>query len=72
MIKGLTKAFCRSILGDMVNQIKALRNKLKLTQAEFADKMAVDVTTVSRWERNEQRPRPVHLRRMDRLKRGIK
>ena len=56
----------------MVNSVKALRNKLKLTQAEFADKMAVDVTTVSRWERNEQKPRPVHLQRMDRLARSIK
>lgn len=53
----------------MVNEVKVLRTKLKLTQAEFADKMAVDVTTISRWERNEQRPRPVHLRRMDRLQR---
>jgi DNA-binding transcriptional regulator YiaG len=50
-----------------VNEIKALRDKLKLSQAEFADKMAVDVTTISRWERGEQRPRPIHLRRMDRL-----
>jgi len=54
------------------NKVRALRKKLKLSQAEFADKMAVDVTTVSRWERNQQRPRPVHLRRMDRLGRSIK
>ena len=51
------------------NKIKALRTKLKLSQAEFADKMAVDVSTVSRWERKEQQPRPEHLRRMDRLER---
>lgn len=57
---------------DMGKQVKALRTKLKLSQAEFADKMAVDVTTISRWERNEQRPRPVHLRRMDRLAKSIK
>ena len=56
----------------MVKGVKALRKKLKLTQAEFADKMAVDVTTISRWERNEQKPRPVHLRRMDRLARSAK
>ena len=49
------------------NSFKTLRQKLKLTQAEFADKMAVDVTTISRWERNIQRPKAVHLRRMDRL-----
>lgn len=53
----------------MINNkyIKRLRESLLLNQEEFADKMAVDVSTVSRWERGVQKPKPVHLRRMVRL-----
>ena len=50
-----------------MNEIKKLREQLMLNQQEFADVMAVDVGTVSRWERDKQRPKPVHLRRMARL-----
>ena len=49
------------------NDAKKLRTKLILNQQEFADLMAVDVGTVSRWERHLQKPKPVHLRRMARL-----
>ena len=56
---------------DNNNDVKKLRLKLMLDQQEFADLMAVDKGTVSRWERGKQRPKAVHLRRMDRLsKRG--
>jgi len=53
-------------------EVKELRDKLMLNQQEFADVMAVDKGTVSRWERGKQRPKPVHMRRMARLskKRG--
>jgi len=50
-------------------EIQKLRKKLRLTQKEFAGRLGLDAITISRWERNEQRPRPVHLRRMDRLSR---
>ncbi len=49
------------------NEVRKLRKALMLDQQEFADKMAVDVGTVSRWERNVQRPKAVHMRRMARL-----
>lgn len=48
-------------------EIKQLRGLLMLDQQEFADVMAVDKGTVSRWERGKQRPKAVHLRRMARL-----
>ena len=51
----------------MVNKVKKLRTSLMLSQVEFAEKLKVDVSTVSRWERNLQRPRLVHLRGMCRL-----
>ncbi len=49
------------------NKVKKLRERLMYSQQEFADVMAVDSGTVSRWERDKQRPKPVHLRRMARL-----
>lgn len=45
-------------------EIKELRERLMLDQQEFADLMAVDKGTVSRWERAKQKPKAVHLRRM--------
>ena len=50
-------------------EVKELRGKLMLDQQEFADLMAVDKGTISRWERGKQRPKAVHLRRMARLSR---
>ena len=50
------------------NDIKKLRKQLLLDQQEFADLMGVHRETVSKWERGVQRPKPVHLRRMERLK----
>ena len=39
-----------------------------LDQQEFADLVVVGKGTVSRWERGKQKPKAVHLRRMERLK----
>ena len=49
------------------NEVRELRDKLMYNQQEFADVMAVDKGTVSRWERGKQRPKAVHMRRMARL-----
>ena len=48
-------------------EIKKLREKRMEDQQEFADVMAVDKGTISRWERGKQRPKAVHLRRLARL-----
>jgi len=40
--------------------VKAIRERMKLTQAELAAKLHVDVGTVSRWERNISRPLKVY------------
>ena len=50
-----------------MNEVRELRDKLMYNQQEFADVMAVDKGTVSRWERDKQKPKPVHMRRMARL-----
>lgn len=40
-------------LGD---RIRSARNRLELSQAQVADRVGVDQTTVSRWERGEGEP----------------
>lgn len=47
--------------------IKKLRLRLRLTQRDLADLLGVDPITVSRWERQEQRPRLYHIRKLERL-----
>jgi len=54
------------------NGVKKLRDRLMLNQQEFADVMAVDKGTISRWERGVQKPKPVHMRRMARLSKKAK
>ena len=58
-------------MGTKKNAVRKLRERLLRNQQEFADVMAVDVGTVSRWERETQKPKPVHLRRMARLRKKI-
>ena len=52
--------------------IRKLRDKLNLTQDEFADLIGVAVFTVSRWERGKSRPRPIHRKKMERLEKKNK
>ena len=47
--------------------IKRIRQQLKLTQRELADKLDVDSVTVSRWESKNQRPHRSHIKRLLRL-----
>ena len=50
-------------------EIKNVRTKLKLTQKDLATKLRVNAITVKRWERGEQRPGALALRRLNRLTR---
>jgi putative transcriptional regulator len=38
------------------NQVRALRQKLRMTQEEFAHEIAVTVSTVNRWENAHAEP----------------
>ena len=51
--------------------IKELRKSLRLTQKEFAARLKVDVITVSRWERGEQRPSKLALKQLGRLAKKV-
>ena len=55
-------------------EIQKLRRKLGLTQKEFAARLKVDVITISRWEREQQKPSAVASRQLERLnvKAGVK
>ena len=55
-------AFTVDITGPLANnvfvepeELKALRTRLKLTQAQLAKKLKVDVATISRWERGTRK-----------------
>lgn len=43
---------------DVSNLIKELRNKLDLTQEQFAQKVGVTFSTVNNWERGTRTPHP--------------
>ncbi|MBN2055105.1 DUF3883 domain-containing protein [bacterium] len=45
-------------------QIKNLRNKLKLTQVEFAERLGVSFPTVNRWENGKSNPSPLSWQRI--------
>lgn len=47
--------------------IKKLRKALRVTQVDFARILDVDPITISRWERGETKPLPVHKRKLMRL-----
>lgn len=51
-------------------EIALLRKKLQKTQAQFAEMLAVDPVTISRWENGMRRPRPVYARELERLANG--
>ncbi len=47
--------------------IKELRKVLNLTQSELAQKVGVDVGTVSRWERGEVKPSRLAIDQLSKL-----
>ncbi len=51
--------------------IKKLRKAQGLSQVEFARMLDVDSITISRWERGQTKPMPVHKRKMLRLARKV-
>lgn len=52
-------------------EIRALRDRLGLTQVEFAQQLGVQYVTISRWENNVSRPHPLGLLGLAKLKRQV-
>lgn len=49
--------------------VKALRERLRYTQQEFAVRVGVSVSVISRWENDEQEPSKLAGRELERLAR---
>ena len=50
-----------------MNFIKVKREKYKFTQADIAEKLQIDKSTVSKWETGESRPRAEKLIQLAKL-----
>ena len=50
-----------------VKRIRELRDKLDLTQEQFAAKVGVTWSTVNRWENGRGKPSPLAMRRIEEL-----
>lgn len=49
------------------SKLRALRDALKLTRRNVADRVGADISTVQRWERGEARPSTEHVAPLARL-----
>ena len=54
---------------DQPGRIKALRERLGLTQAALAERLGVSFVSVNRWENGQSRPMPLAWRRVTELER---
>jgi len=55
-----------------VKSIKKIRSKLTLTQEQFAQRLGVSWTTISRWENNRAKPSPLAIKGIEKLCKQIK
>ena len=53
---------------DIPKLIKDLRERLGLTQEQFAQKVGVTFSSVNHWENNKRTPQPFLLRRLIEMK----
>ena len=53
--------------GDKINNIRHYRKQARLTQLELADKLNVDRSAVTHWEKGTFQPNKEHIRKMARV-----
>ena len=53
---------------DIPELIKDLRNRLELTQEQFAQKVGVTYSTINHWENGKRIPQPFLMRRLLEIK----
>jgi len=56
---------------DIPALVKVLRERLRLTQEQFAQKVGVTYSTVNHWENGKRAPQPFLVRRLLELKEEI-
>ena len=58
-------------LHGLAERVRAARSRMRLTQADFAERMAVTPLTVHRWETGQSRPRALALDRLRALEESV-
>lgn len=61
--------------GDTFNfsyLVKSVRNKLRLSQEEFANKLGVSFSTINRWENGKTRPSKLARAQFDSFYNNVK
>ena len=53
---------------DIARLVKDLRERMKLTQEKFAQKVGVTYSTVNHWENGKRMPQPFLVRRLLEIK----
>ncbi len=53
---------------DIARLVKDLRERMKLTQEQFAQKVGVTYSTVNHWENGKRMPQPFLVKRLLELK----
>lgn len=56
---------------DIAALVKELRNRLGLTQEQFAREVGVTYSTVNNWENAKRIPQPYLLQRLLQMKKGL-
>jgi transcriptional regulator with XRE-family HTH domain len=56
---------------DITKLVKDIRERLRLTQEQFAQKVGVTYSTVNHWENGKRMPQPFLVRRLLELKEEI-
>lgn len=52
---------------DVSRLVRTLRDRLSLTQEQFAGKLGVTFTSVNRWENGRSKPSPLALKQIETL-----
>ncbi len=52
---------------DLGRLVRALRERLELTQERFAAKLGVTFTSVNRWENGRAKPSPLAMKQIEKL-----
>jgi transcriptional regulator with XRE-family HTH domain len=56
---------------DIPSLVKELRERLHLTQEQFAQKVGVTYSTVNHWENGKRSPQPYLVRRLLEIKQDL-
>ena len=56
---------------DVPALVKSMRERMGLTQEQFAQEIGVTFSTVNQWENGHRRPQPYLFRRLLEMERGL-